>query len=579
VTIQQANTAYPEATGVYDFVPAGGAVTMERDIVATSTCNSCHGQLTAHGSRVDTQLCVTCHNPGSWVAGATNTTVDFKVMVHRIHYNNAGAALPSVIAGVPYKIGSTDFSSVTLTQDVRNCTRCHDGTPGSAIATPQGDHWKTQPSMQTCGACHDNVYFGTAPDPTKPYQTLAHSGGVVSDNSVCVLCHASGKFSDAKDIAVAHDFPARLKSAAARFRFNILSVTPAAPGSSPVVTFSVTDPSNGDKPYDIKADAPFVAAGGASALAIKLGWSTVDFANSGSAQPYGQPISINALTSAVPGATVGTFSVTAPVALPAGLTGTLRVTLEGHPAGDVTTAGSFTDRLSVKTAFQDIAVTGSVVARRSVVDVAKCNVCHDVLSLHGNNRSNEIGACTLCHNANATDAARRPASAGVLTGGVDGKLEEAIDFKTLVHGIHAGQASQGGFRTKGITVYGFGGSVNDFSDVVFPGKLNDCSVCHVGNSYQVTGLWITPTASGILGTTIGSGASPIDPTDNLRISPTAAVCSSCHDNAVARLHMQDASTGGSFSVTQATLSGAVENCAFCHGEGRVLDAKVVHGVK
>ena len=114
VTIQQANRAYPVASGVYDFVPAGGGVITERDVVATATCNSCHAQLQVHGTRVDTRLCVTCHNPGSWVAGSPNQPVDFKVMVHRIHYNNAGAALPSVIAGTPYKIGSSDFSAVTF---------------------------------------------------------------------------------------------------------------------------------------------------------------------------------------------------------------------------------------------------------------------------------------------------------------------------------------------------------------------------------------------------------------------------------------------------------------------------------
>ena len=88
VTIQQANSANPKATGVFDFVPAGGAAGA-RDIVLTATCNQCHGELTAHGTRVDTRLCVTCHNPGSWVAGPPNTTVDFKVMIHKIHYHAA----------------------------------------------------------------------------------------------------------------------------------------------------------------------------------------------------------------------------------------------------------------------------------------------------------------------------------------------------------------------------------------------------------------------------------------------------------------------------------------------------------
>lgn len=585
VTVQQANSAYPETTGWHDFVPAGSAVVMQRDIVATSTCNSCHNELRAHGTRVDTKLCVTCHNPGSWVAGTPNATVDFKVMVHRIHYNNGGAALPSVQAGVPYKIGSADFSSVTFPQDVRSCTRCHEGTPGTAgvtvTATAQGDHWKTQPSMQACGSCHDNVYFGSAPDPTRTYQTKAHSGGVMTDDSTCVLCHASGKFADAKDIAIAHSFPARLATAAGRFKFNILGVSGAAPGGTPVVTFSVTDPTRADAAYDIKADAPFTAAGGASSLSLKLGWTTADFGNDGSAQAYGQPVSINALTAAaVPGSAPGTYTVTSPTALPAGLTGTMRVTLEGHPAGDVTTAGAFTDRLAVKSVFKDVAVTGSVVARRGVVDIDKCNVCHGTLSLHGNNRTNEVGVCTVCHNPNATDAARRPTSAGVLTGGVDGKAEESIDFKTMVHGIHAGEASQGGFRQKGITVYGFGGTANSFGKVVFPGKLGDCTTCHAGESYRLTGLWTAPTANGIRGTTLNSGASAIDAADNLRASPTAAVCASCHDGAVARLHMQDASAGGTFSATQATLNaGAGESCTFCHGEGRVFDVKSVHGVK
>jgi OmcA/MtrC family decaheme c-type cytochrome len=574
VTIQQANSAYAQASGVHDFVPAGGAAPAQREIIATATCDTCHAQLSAHGTRVDTKLCVTCHNPGSWVAGSPNTSVDFKVMVHKIHYNNGGLQLPSVLAGTPYKIGNADFSTVTFTQDARNCTRCHDGTPGAKNETPQGNQWKTAPSIDACSSCHDNVYFGIAADPARPYQTKAHSGGAFTDSSTCAMCHAAGKFTDAKDIAVAHDFPARLKAAAARFEYKILDVSSATPGARPVVTFAVTDPTRGGAAYDIKTDPPF-KGGGASTLTVKLGWTTKDFANDGSGLAFGQPVSVDALTAAVPGGTAGTYTVTSPVALGAAQTGTLRVLMEGHPAGDVTTPGSFTDRLAVKSVFKDVAVSGPLQARRSVVDIAKCNVCHDVLSLHGNNRTDEIGVCTVCHNANATDAGRRPAG-----GGVDGKAEESVDFKTMVHAIHAGQKDKGGMRTKGITVYGFGGSVNDFSGVVFPGRLADCASCHIGDSYRLTGLWDAPTASGILGTTVTSGASTTDPADNLRMSPTVAVCSSCHDNDVARAHMQDARYGGSFSSTQAELDTTVgESCTFCHGADRAFDVKTMHGVK
>lgn len=577
VTIQQGNSAYPKSAGVYDFVPTGSFVS-KRDIVATAKCNECHNQLTAHGTRVDTKLCVTCHNPGSWVAGVPNTTVDFKVMIHKIHN---GSSLPSVVAGTPYIVNGTDFSKAALPQDVRNCTKCHDGTPGAPNATAQGDNWKMQPNMAACGSCHDDVYFGVKPDPARPYQTLAHPGGIMTDNSTCALCHAAGKFTDNKDIVVAHNFPTRLKAAAAKFKYNIISVTPTTAGAKPVITFSVTDPTNADAPYDIKTAAAFTA-GANSTLTVKLGWSTSDFGNDNSGQAFGQPVSINLLGNAavVAGATAGTYTVTSTVAVPATQTGTLRALMEGHPAGDVTTAGTFTDRLAVKSVFKDFAITGTVAARRLVVDIAKCDVCHDVLSLHGNNRTDEPGVCVVCHNPNATDAARRPTAAGVLTGGTDGKLEESIDFKTMIHGIHAGQTGKGGFRTKGITIYGFGGSVNDFSGVVFPGKLNDCSTCHAGTSYQLTGVWAAPTANGILGSTISTGASTTSSADNLRITPIAAVCSSCHDSAVAKTHMQDAFNGGNFSVTQAAINAAApEACSFCHGPGRALDVQVMHGVK
>jgi cytochrome c553 len=102
----------------------------------------------------------------------------------------------------------------------------------------------------------------------------------------------------------------------------------------------------------------------------------------------------------------------------------------------------------------------------------------------------------------------------------------------------------------------------------------------VGDSYRLAGAWAAPIASGIAGTTVSSGASRLDPADNLRESPTVAVCASCHDSTVARTHMQDPGSGGSFSATQAQLDSAVtETCAVCHGAGRVFDVKTAHRVK
>ena len=150
VGIQQGNSALPIANALYDFVPTGGPVTSSREIVKTANCNVCHDKITAHGSRFEIKLCVTCHNPGSWAD--SDTTVDFKVMIHKIH---RGENLPSVEAGGSYAVGSHDFSDIVFPQDIRNCTKCHDGSDPD---TPQGDNWQV-PNMAACGSCHDDIDF------------------------------------------------------------------------------------------------------------------------------------------------------------------------------------------------------------------------------------------------------------------------------------------------------------------------------------------------------------------------------------------------------------------------------------
>jgi OmcA/MtrC family decaheme c-type cytochrome len=595
VSIQQGNSAYPRYNAIYDFVPAGGAVTTTRDIVTTAKCNECHNQLAVHGgTRIETKLCVTCHNSGSWVAGSPgvspNTPVDFKVMIHKIHM---GDELPSVVAGTPYKIGNSDFSDVAFPQDIRNCTKCHDGA-----VTAQGDNWKTQPSKAACSACHDDAYFGAAPDPLKPYQTVSHatlSGIADPADSTCTLCHGAGK---PEDVAVKHELP----NPGAKFKFNIVSVTG---GNTPVIEFSVVDPTNADAPYDIATDPAFTqVVSGVSRIALIIGWNTTDFANNTSGVNPAQPISIFPTAEcggptnppSVPdsadwscsGPVAGVYTLTKLSALPAGATGTGRVGFEGHPAAlDTAVPPAYTVRVPVKSVVKDFVITGTLKARRTVVDIAKCDQCHAQLSLHGNNRTDEPQLCVMCHNPNDTDAARRPKTGGILSGGVDGKLEESIDFKRMIHGIHGA-----GMREKGIVVYGFGSSVNDFSGVRFPGILNDCTTCHTTSSYQLTGLWETPTENGILGSTISTTPTAVDagtyatqlatPDDDLNITPTAAVCSSCHDGALQAQHM--IMNGAVFAATQTDISnhtvlGGYETCAICHGPGAIADVKVVHGVK
>lgn len=564
----RAGATYPATNPVYDFRPSDGATTglVERDIVQTASCNECHNKLAVHGgSRVEARFCVTCHNPGTVDANSTNT-VDFKVMIHKIH---RGHDLPSVVAGGEYAIWGFndtkhDYSELGYPQDIRNCTKCHDAADA---ATPQANNWQDVPSIEACGSCHDNVDF--------EFGTNHGPGGFGATNADCTFCHAENKI--AGTVAESHVIPARVESA--KFKYTIVSVAMTAPGAFPEVTYKVTDPTNGDAPYNLTTGPTWTTfTGGVSRLAIDLGWSTEDYHNTGngSASTPASAISLDALRASAGNNNApvangdGTYTVTSLRAVPAtGAAGSGVAAIEGHPAADYDRNGTFTDRVPVKSAVAFFPITdATATARRNVVDIAKCNKCHDQLTLHGSNRTDEPQICVICHNANNTDISRRSGVAGV-----DGKREESIDFKTMIHGIHAAA-----MRVNPITVYGFGGSVHTFdpSVVHFPGILSDCNACHLSETFTV------PLAAGVLANTIGSGASLGDPTDDTNITPTAAVCSSCHDTDVARTHMEQ--NGANFNYVGGTFDPAVgstgdnETCSVCHGPGRLADVAEVHAL-
>jgi OmcA/MtrC family decaheme c-type cytochrome len=168
------------------------------------------------------------------------------------------------------------------------------------------------------------------------------------------------------------------------------------------------------------------------------------------------------------------------------------------------------------------------------MDVDKCDQCHGLLSHHGANRNNETQVCVICHNANATDINRRPDDPDDTA---DGKVEETIDFKHMIHAIHAAQ-----FREDGIVVYGFGDTEHDFSHVHLPNgseNLKNCEGCHLSGTFE-----LSLDTNDLLTTTISTGSNPADPDDDTDITPIASVCSSCHDSTVAKTHMDE--NGGDF---------------------------------
>jgi OmcA/MtrC family decaheme c-type cytochrome len=124
-----------------------------------------------------------------------------------------------------------------------------------------------------------------------------------------------------------------------------------------------------------------------------------------------------------------------------------------------------------------------------------------------------------------------------------------IDFKYMIHRIHYGEEQSTPF-----IIYGHGGSLVNFSDVLYPANIQDCSKCHVDSSYDL------PLQPGVLSTTVKEAGAVVSVNP-----PTTSVCTSCHDTSAAAAHAE-----------LMTTSDGVESCAVCHGSGKDFDVATAH---
>ncbi|MGI9235134.1 MAG: OmcA/MtrC family decaheme c-type cytochrome [Woeseiaceae bacterium] len=544
----------PANNSPYDFVPTGGAPIETRLIVNNDTCNACHDNLEFHGeARFDIEYCVTCHNPysidGDTVAEPWGGSVDMTVMIHKIHY---GENLTNGYRVVGFRDTEHDYSNIVFTQDVRNCTTCHQE---SDATVPQASNWRMVQNRTSCGSCHDDIDWAAGD----------HPGGIVfTDDTLCGNCHNETSGATELHVPEVHRQPER--EAGEQFQYNVVSVSNTGIGEFPVVEYSVTDPTNGDAPYDLLNDPEWTTcAGGASRLAVGIAWDTADYHNNDTGVSPGLGLSLNAITCFGGSPTVvggGVFSVTSPVAVPATAGGSLAVTIDGHPAVDID--GSV-ERIAVTNAVDYAPITdATAVPRRNAVAIEKCDDCHSQLSIHGNNRTDNIEVCVTCHAPNVTDLNRRGGQCEIDLGLDD----TSVDMKYMIHAMHASGAIGVPYE-----VCGFGNSTHVF-DFVYPGKLNNCEGCHLPGGYYP----VDP--ANVLGTTVDTGADPATPTDDVVVSPNSAVCSSCHASDLARNHMIQ--NGGDFNATKAAdstlISSGAETCALCHGEGGSADVAVMHGI-
>src|SRR5690606_12856090 len=387
------------ANANHHFLPSGGDVTVTREVVLAQACNNCHGELSAHGgSRRDLTLCTTCHSPQTSDPD-TGNTVDFPVMVHKIHY---GAGLPSVNDGKPYQIighnqSVHDYSTVHYPQNVMRCESCHEGA--------QSDTWNSRPARTACASCHDDISFVSPP----PEGKQLHSGGAHSNDALCGYCHPPvGGFAGIADahLDFVHD-PAR-----PRLEVAILSVTNTAPGQTPVIDFSV----------QLDGQDHDIIASPISTLRVTFAGPTTDY------QHYWQNTIQGSGASGTLAALGSNFRYTASTPIPVDAEGSYGVAIEGYLQPT-----SSDPRNALFNPIYFVSVTDPApVARRQIVEQAKCNNCHYELGAHGGQRLN-VDYCAMCHNANNPGDDRISRIEG------QSAFADSVHLKVMIHKIHMGE--------------------------------------------------------------------------------------------------------------------------------------------
>jgi OmcA/MtrC family decaheme c-type cytochrome len=459
----------------------------------------------------------------------------------------------------------------------RFCVTCHNASDPN---TPQAGNFASAPSAAACGSCHDNVNFATG---------QGHSAAnLIATDTQCATCHGPSSTIDngMLQVVAAHQTP--VDSAIQQFQYSVVSLTNAAPGQTPVATIKVTDPTNNNAPYDITSPTgPFQNA--SSALNVDVAWDTIDINNIGSGSATGstgtpsQPITISFAPGTTPTMNAdGSFTLAATTPIPATATGSGIASLEGRAVvalANMSGSGTTDTELGPQGDSLTFAITDATpTPRAAIVDIAKCDLCHRVLTLHGENRTNDISLCVSCHNPNATDIVQHTAASGACAVGTP---DNPIDFKRLIHEIHASGDSYA-YGTTGVTICSFGGRPTTFK-VQYPSSSNaslaNCTACHESGTYYPS------QAANAQFTTIHANATELQTVaGDVAISPVASACSACHTSTEDQNHMVQ--NGGSFDAVKVTPTPSnpngspsnTETCSLCHDAGGVADVAVVHNL-
>ena len=180
---------------IVPFAVTDTAPMSRRMVVDDAKCESCHTNLSLHGSNRHnaTEYCQTCHMPGATDEAVrpegegAPESIDFRYMVHKIH---RGAELENGYVVYGYRSSLHDYSDVEYVGDLRNCEACHVNDsytlplPDGALAVTTPRDWWTPmlPETAACVSCHDGK------------SAKIHADSNTSDlGEACSTCHGTGK--------------------------------------------------------------------------------------------------------------------------------------------------------------------------------------------------------------------------------------------------------------------------------------------------------------------------------------------------------------------------------------------------
>ncbi len=588
------------------FVPSGASAPQPRSIVTTETCNGrCHAPLAIHGgSRQKVELCVLCHNANQDIDPDTGNSIDFPLMVHKIH---AGAQLENGYTIIGYRQGVHDYSHVEYPAPVNECEACHTGgTPTEnfpLVANPDpalscdGKKFNTSELSWDylnkfdihVNAVDGPKFVGNASgmgskqanwiqDGTTFFLLDKTTGTLVQElklNTTVLGClgNAPGAFVGVAGTQHTNwlDNPSRKNCGSCHDEVDFESGV----GHSAFEIQQFNDDGCQDCHQPTSGPIPSIAI----RAAHKEGYKSeqlpgvlvkiVEVTNTGPGQNPTVKFSLTTKTGQLDPAAMNRLrlSLSGPnedfsfyeqesvgsAAVPDGKywTYTFTTPLPANAEGSFSVGVEGRNSVTVEHNGEESTVSDQ--AENSIFAFA-------VTDTEAIPRRVVVddAKCEACHSNLSLHGDNRKNTDYCVTchmpGADDAAVRPAeeldppqsINFKYMIHKIHRGAELENGY-----VVYGYRSSLHDFSHVEFPGDLRQCDSCHVNNSQQL------PLPEGVLATSTPQEL--LDP-----MQPVAAACLSCHDKSSTAAH----------AATNTAAFG--EACETCHGEGMEASVDKVH---